>query len=119
RQWFAGSWWGLQLANRRVHLDIDLEMHTATASTPDGPLPVTERLFATGDGDYSAQLSLWEKDLAQRGWPTPFIPLFTNQVRDGHVTRVVPQDTRLAVVSLSPPDDLSPIAVGQANVARR
>jgi hypothetical protein len=117
RQWFAGSWWGLELASRTVHLDIDLETHTVTAGTPDGPLPVTERLFASGDGDYTAQLSLWEKDLAQRGWLTPFIPLFTNQVRDGHVTRVVLGDTQLAVVSLLPPDDLPTIGVGQANPA--
>jgi hypothetical protein len=112
RQWFAGSWWGLQLASRRVHLDIDLDMHTVTASTPDAPLPVTERMFASGDGDYSAQLSLWEKGLAQQGWPTPFIPLFTDQVRDGHVTRLVREDAQLTVLSLLAPDDL-PTTVDQ------
>jgi hypothetical protein len=100
-----------------MHLDMDLETQTVTASTPDGLLPVVARLLAYGDGDYTAQLSLWDKQLVQRGWSTPFIPLFTSQVRDGHITRVVPADTRLAVISLLPPDDPPMSAEGQANIA--
>jgi hypothetical protein len=116
-EWFAGTWWGMQMADRKLHLNLDLETHEGTGAGTNGPIPVMSRLYAAGDGDYEAQLSLWEAGLASRGWQTPYIPLFTSQVRNGHVTRVAPEDTPLAVVSLLAPTDTATPAMDIATPA--
>jgi hypothetical protein len=109
-QWFPGAWWAVPLADQTVHIDVNLDSRTLSATGRTGPLPVASRLFDSRDGDYSAALSLWEPDLVRRGWFTPFINVFDMQTRHGQVTSVVPARTQLTVVTLVPPTTDAPAA---------
>jgi hypothetical protein len=104
--WFAGAWWGVPMTDHEIQLELDLDSLMLTAHGSAGSIDVARQVYDQGDdAHYTAELSLWEPELARRGWSTPFIRFFEMQSRAGRVTRLVPAGTELTVVSLRVPDD--------------
>jgi hypothetical protein len=101
KQWFAGAWSGIAMSTSATHVELDLETLTASASNADGPVPVTNKVFELRDGSYTAELSFWEPRLAEAGWQTPFIRLFSMDFSLGQPTRIIPTGATITLVPLT------------------
>ncbi|HVA23407.1 MAG TPA: hypothetical protein VMW62_03365 [Chloroflexota bacterium] len=101
-QWFSLGWWGVPMPSQDLHMQINLSNRNAQANADGTPLQVSTLQAPLRNANYNVGLSLWESGLAQRGWPTPFIPVLHFSSTNMRPTNAVPESTQLSIIPLLP-----------------
>ena len=84
-EWVGMGWWGTDLRDSSVNLDINLKNKDATARTDREELQVNRQVGDAKNGDYTGTFNIWNWSLAQTGWHSPFYNLFSFSVRNDQV----------------------------------
>lgn len=84
-EWVGMGWWGTDLRDSSIQLDLNLQTKDVTAHTSRQELHVNREVGDTRNGDYTAMFNIWNWSLAQTGWHSPFYDLFKFSVRDDRI----------------------------------